>query len=128
MLAWEPEIRPYLPDIFDKKAKRRIPDYPIAVEPAHLWRRISAQRSYFTVHGRDPDGLLAVDSAVGRGHLVKIVIPRAAIRRITRDLATCGICETTVFPDLEGLARELTSNWTRRPIQSSPLVRQMRQS
>src|SRR2546429_3224496 len=43
--------------------------------------------------------------------LVKFVIPQNAARGILKDLATCGIVETSVFPDLEGLSRELETKW-----------------
>lgn len=123
MQTWESAVQEYLPRVFDKAGKRRVPLLPLAIEPAHLWRRISAQRSCFTIHGKQQDGLTEVAEEKGRGHIVKIVIPRNRVVRIKRELATCGITETTVFPDLEGLSRELTSSWARKPIQSSSLVR-----
>lgn len=123
MQTWEAAVQAYLPQVFDKDGKRRVPRLPLAIEPAHLVRRISAQRSCFTIHGKEPDGLTEVAEDKGRGHLVKIVIPRNRVVRIKRELSTCGITETTVFPDLEGLSRELTSSWARKPIQSSALVR-----
>jgi hypothetical protein len=34
---------------------------------------------------------------------------RATVTDIRRDLATCGISESIIFPDLEGFGRELNS-------------------
>jgi hypothetical protein len=41
--------------------------------------------------------------------LCRIPIKRAAVTDMRRDLATCGISESTIFPDLEGLGRELNA-------------------
>jgi hypothetical protein len=81
-------------------------DAPIAVFPIHTTRRISTQRSCFTMYGADREGL------GGMGDCLRhIRIPRSSIKRIRRDLETCGIDETTVFPDLEGLGRTISARW-----------------
>jgi hypothetical protein len=41
--------------------------------------------------------------------LCRIPIKRAAIADMRRDLAMCGISESVIFPDLEGLGRELNA-------------------
>lgn len=87
------------------------PTLPIAIDPLHFTARVAVQRSHFTVFGSQADGL----SWVARRHprmLAKIAIPRAAIPQIRVDLATCGIRDTSVFPDLEGLSRELLRFYT----------------
>jgi len=33
------------------------------------------------------------------------------VDEIYRDLALCGVRETTLFPDLEGLSREIKEQW-----------------
>ena len=73
-------------------------------------RRIGAQRSCFTIHGTDPNGLDRV-AADPRSHLVKIVIPSFKVEAVRRDLETCGIDDITVFPDLEGLSRTVARRW-----------------
>ena len=55
----------------------------------------------------------------GRGILLRIRIPRANVRNIKYHLAVAGVVETTVFPDLEGLARELTAQYA-EPIKTRP--------
>jgi hypothetical protein len=45
---------------------------------------------------------------------VRIVIPRRAVQGILEDLAACGVTETTVYPDLEALSREVSRKWQRR--------------
>jgi hypothetical protein len=83
---------------------------PLALDPPHVARRVSVQRSHFTIHGTDKKGL---DRLAGKkdSRLVKITIGAAGIVNLLDDLETHGIVETTVFPDLEGLSRELLREW-----------------
>jgi hypothetical protein len=78
------------------------------VYPTHTARRISTQRSCFTIHGSDADGLekLAGDSDA---HIAKVLIPRTAVSKIKEELVVSGIDEVTIFPDLDGLGRFLTT-------------------
>src|SRR5271166_2022212 len=41
-------VLPWLPGRWTRKA---IPDYPLAIFPTHIARRISSQKSCFTIHG-----------------------------------------------------------------------------
>jgi hypothetical protein len=66
------------------------------------------QRSCFTIHGTLKDGLSRIFAGKPNKRLVKIEIRQSGIKQIRKDLALCGIVETTVFPDLDGLSRELT--------------------
>jgi len=77
---------------------------------------MSAQQSALTIHGSLPDGLSAV-GASGDRRLVKIEVPGSAKAEIRKDLETAGVVETTVFPDLEGLGKELRTNWTKEPLE-----------
>jgi hypothetical protein len=117
-LAPEPVIFEYLPASDEDK----LPDWPIALEPPHLLRRIAVQRSCFTLHGASRDSLedlLATHpKATSDPHLVKILIPRDAVRTLRQELFRCGIVETSVFPDLDGLSRELKWRYT-SPLESS---------
>lgn len=85
--------------------------YPVAIDPPHVARRVSVQRSRFTIHGRSKSGLDIIARRMAKARLVKFVIPQTAAKNILSDLATCGIVETSVFPDLEGLSRELETKW-----------------
>jgi hypothetical protein len=89
-------------------------DEPIAIDPPHVARRVAVQHSHFTIHGRTPRGLERLARG-GDARLVKIVIPRRVVQRILEDLAACGVTETTVYPDLEALSREVSRKWQRRP-------------
>jgi FRG domain len=105
--AW-PKAGPYLPLLPNADL---VPALPIAVDPPHFTTRVAVQRSHSTVFGSQADGL----SAVARRHarmLAKITIPQRAIPQIRVDLGTSGIRDTSVFPDLEGLSRELLRFYT----------------
>jgi hypothetical protein len=106
----------WLPDRFAKR--KRWPERPVAVYPGHVTRRIGAQRSCFTIHGSDCRGLEEIAKGM-RCPLMKITVPSWKARSIKRALETCGIDETTVFPDLGGLSRSVAATWTgpdeRRP-------------
>src|SRR5262249_22965791 len=43
--------------------------------------------------------------------LVRIVIPAYRVSTIRKELESCGIDETTIFPDLDGLSRTITERW-----------------
>jgi FRG domain/SET domain len=92
----------------DRFARGRWPRKPVAIYPGHIMRRIGAQRSCFTIHGLDrrPLELIARRSGI---FVRKIVIPSWNVTSMRRTLETCGIDETTVFPDLEGLSRQVNS-------------------
>jgi len=124
-------LRLYLGEAFPQR-RARLPDFPIALQPPHIDRRIAAQLSSFTIHGRDPMGLEHLAESNRRPRLAKITIPRGSIGRMREQLLDAGITEATVYPDLYGLALELTrlnargpiSRFTRaRPIRRVPLRR-----
>lgn len=102
------EAKRYLPALYSHSVRAR---YPVAIDPPHIARRVGAQRSHFTIHGSDRDGLMHF-ARRSSSRLVKIVLPVAAIEEMRNDLYTCGVSETTLFPDLEGLSRELTRFFT----------------
>ena len=84
----------------------RWPQYPAAVYPRQSIRRIAAQQSCFTIHGSDRRGVEQMSVV----RLVKIVIPSWSVGAIQDCLETCGINETTVFPDLDGLGKYLAGS------------------
>jgi FRG domain-containing protein/SET domain-containing protein len=99
----------WLPMRFNTRAI--LPRQPIAVYPTHFVRRISSQKSCFTVHGSSEQGF---DQFRKRNPcLVQIVIPAFSVVKIRQALEAYGIDETTIFPDLEGLGRALVTKWRR---------------
>jgi len=96
-----------------------VPEYPIAIDPTHVDLRLAVQRSHFTLFGSDKDGLSGLAHRRRKKiRLAKIVLKgRKRIRRILMDLEASGVRETSVFPDLEGLSREIADEW-RKEIKS----------
>jgi FRG domain-containing protein/SET domain-containing protein len=96
--------------LWDRFAKgKKWAQLPAAVYPGHIMRRIGAQRSCFTIHGWDRRGLDVIAEELNVP-LTKIVIRSWAVGSIREELEICGIDETTVFPDLEGLSKSLLGN------------------
>ena len=96
----------WLPDRYQSSAKLR--ELPVAVYPNYTAPRISTQRSCFTIHGSEPDGLGAA-SARKKARIQKTVIPGANVRALREQLLISGVDEVTIFPDIDGLGRSLTT-------------------
>ncbi|MGB0013645.1 MAG: hypothetical protein WBQ03_18700, partial [Candidatus Sulfotelmatobacter sp.] len=61
------------------------------------------------------DSLWLVNLAKERGsRLMAIKIPKNAISNIRQELKDAGITESVVFPDFDGLGRELKQVWEMR--------------
>jgi hypothetical protein len=82
----------------------------IAIDPTFTMQRMLVQHSHFTVHGRDLRGLEAMRAQLSlQDDLVRVTIDadQREVEFLQLQLTFLGITETTIFPDLEGLAREL---------------------
>ena len=97
-------VEKYLPRPRARK-QRNLP--PIAILPSYLIRQMLMQRSVFTIQGA-PDGFDAIGSSRGQKCLARIVVRHAGFDEIVADLASCGVSEATVFPNLGGVGREVT--------------------
>lgn len=108
-----PEIEGYLPkDPFDRSRIR--PLMPLAISPSHLSARFAAQKSQFTIYGQDR-GKRLLRLAEDRDSRIRVIpIAEKSISEIRTQLGDCGISESTVFPDLDGLGRELYTEWETR--------------
>lgn len=102
------KYKPWLPDRFDSKRLRR--EFPVAVYPNYIDRRIVAQRSCFTIHGSRRASLEQLFRERG-DHLTKVIIPSYAVAKIKQQLEMSGINESTVFPDLGGLAHSVSEDY-----------------
>lgn len=98
----------------DKKAlphwedDTNLPDYPVAVLPSHIDVRITSQKSVFTIHGKKENGFLELSREHDKdARIIKLRINGRNAKTIRKQLETLGITETALFPDLEGLAREI---------------------
>jgi len=95
-----------------------LPRHPVAFLPPFKSRRIVAQKGAFTIHGESRRGL---DEYSMGGHLVKVVVKRRDVVHLREELACLGITETSVFPELEGLSREVVAYWT--PVEATERVK-----
>ncbi|MDH5346286.1 MAG: FRG domain-containing protein [Nitrospira sp.] len=82
---------------------------PVAIKPVHATVRISVQRGFFTIHGTERHALerLSRRRREDRPQLIKLTIPKQFVEEMKRDLSIAGITETVIFPELDGLCREI---------------------
>jgi len=76
---------------------------PVALYPVHLNRRLHAQRGYFTMHGDINEPL----DNLNHDCVAWIDVPPDVVEPARRFLAMAGIDDYLMFPDLDGLARDL---------------------
>ncbi|MFZ6757841.1 FRG domain-containing protein [Undibacterium sp. Ji50W] len=77
----------------------------LAISPLRHHPRVFNQRAGFTIHNELNAPLEDIFPKVVK----KIVIPRSAQEGASQFLKLAGVSEFTLFPDLDGLARELNS-------------------
>jgi len=82
---------------------------PIALYGAHNSQRIVAQRGVFVCFGRDsrPMEEIYEKEAFPQTSLLKLIIKKAKLPNILAALLRHGVTDSVVFPDLDGLAREI---------------------
>ncbi|HEV2470282.1 MAG TPA: FRG domain-containing protein [Candidatus Sulfotelmatobacter sp.] len=86
------------------------PSSPLLWDAPHVSRRVAAQRSRFLIFGVDPTWL--ADLGAKRGARISAIkIPADSIGGIKQELRDAGITESVVYPDLDGLGRELRQVW-----------------
>jgi hypothetical protein len=89
------------------------PQIPLLWDTPHVARRVAAQRSRFMIFGADPLWLTGLLKTRG-SRIAPISIPAGSISRISQELRDAGVTESVVFPDLDGLGRELKQTWKMR--------------
>jgi hypothetical protein len=90
-----------------------MPKAPVLWDSPHISRRVAAQRSRFMIFGSDP--LWLADLAKDKdSRLVTVHISANRIESIKQELRDSGISESVVYPDLDGLGRELKQTWESR--------------
>lgn len=99
-------VQKYLPEIW---ADANLPKNPIAFQPAYKSKRIAAQKGCFTIHGKNMQPLEQFQDL--SNCLKRIDIDRTYLDFIKAELIISGITESTLFPELSGLARELKEYW-----------------
>jgi hypothetical protein len=96
-----PSTEPCRPDL---------PDAPLVLEFPQITRRVAAQRSRFMAYGRNKRWLTEWAKADG-SRIWRIFIPKRCFPAIKKQLRDAGMTESVIFPDLDGLGRELDQLW-----------------
>ncbi len=91
-----------------KAATTSMNTHPVALYGAHNSARIVAQQGVFTIFGTNtvPMERLVKTGTFPAESLCCIEIPVTKIGAIRKSLLSHGITESTIYPDLEGLAKE----------------------
>jgi hypothetical protein len=107
-----PAAGQYLTKLYSQLDENRnsliTPQDPIAIDPPFIARRIAVQRSRFTIFGHARDGLMRLRSREG-SRIAKITLAEESADRMRADLLTLGVSDTSIYPDLQGLSKELAS-------------------
>lgn len=86
---------------------------PLLSDTTQTTRRIAAQRSRFMIFGTDASWMSdLVDRPDAPIQILRI--RTAAIPNIRYELRDAGVTESVIFPDLDGLGRELSQVWEDR--------------
>lgn len=84
-------------------------NHPVALYGAHNSPRIVAQRGVFTLFGQNTKAMEGIYDSEGFPDtcLWKLTIPEEVVADVRAAILGYGITESVVFPDLDGLAREI---------------------
>jgi hypothetical protein len=84
-------------------------NHPVSLFGAHNSPRIVAQRGVFTIFGQNIKPMEKVfdDEHFPTDSLTKVIVKRSRIARFRASILNHGVTESVVFPDLEGLAKEI---------------------
>lgn len=109
---WE---RLYLPEEEDDSREPLLatPKAPLLWDAPHVSRRVAAQRSRFMIFGTDPLWLSKLADK-RNSRILPIEVRAESIVGIKQELRDAGITESVVYPDLDGLGRELRQIWESR--------------
>lgn len=89
---------------FDKSAKDR--EEILAIRPSEVDSRLMVQLSVFTLHGTRK---LLEDNPAHEDFILKFTIPSDSKASLREQLKHLGIRESSIFPDLEHLAKDVAS-------------------
>lgn len=81
--------------------------WPVAIYGVHNSARIVAQRGVFTLCGVETKPLEEIQLVENSKFLRKYLIKADAKREMSKSLARFGIIDSVVYPDLDGLGREI---------------------
>jgi hypothetical protein len=103
----------YLPSSDGSTRDFELPRIPMLLRFPHFTRRVAAQRSQFIIFGSDPSWL-SEEANKPDCSICSITIDGKQAKSIRAELRECGVTESVIFPDLDGLGRELNQLWEDR--------------
>jgi hypothetical protein len=82
---------------------------PVALYGMHNSPRIVAQRGVFTIFGKNQDSMAKMYDDLGfpEDSLLCIELPATSLSALRKSIFAIGYTESVIYPDLDGLAREL---------------------
>ncbi len=82
---------------------------PVALYGTHNNPRIVAQRGVFTIFGKNskPMEVTYSEASFPEDSLFKVVLPTTSLPTLLKSAVSIGYTDSVVFPDLEGLAKEI---------------------
>lgn len=86
---------------------KEFPRNPLAILPSYINPRISNQKSCFTVHGKNRRGFSTLFNENQSARIIQLRFSDSVVEKIKNNIISLGVSETTIFPDLEGLSREI---------------------
>jgi len=92
-----------------RPVKKAFPPHPIGVIPVHKSKRIVVQKGMFTIHGDDQTPLEDIERL--KPWLKRIDIKYEQTDIIKAELQMAGVTQSSLFPELSGLAQELREYW-----------------
>ena len=111
---WENWENAYLPEDEEELRKMNTPRVPLLLDFPHITRRVAAHRSRFMVFGTEPEPSWLFAELEKADSLKLITIEPGSIFRIRIELRESGVAESVIFPDLDGLGREMNQLWEER--------------
>ncbi len=80
---------------------------PLAFRPLRNNQRIIAQKGMFVIFGNESKDLEEINSLRDESFLNKIIVDKNYKKKILKELFYSGISESVIFPDIEGLCKEI---------------------
>ena len=103
----------YLPRFDNEREEMPLPRPPLLLDFAHITRRMAAQRGRLIVFGTEPTWL--ADEYNRTDALIKLItIPKEFRPSVRQQLRDCGVTESVIYPDMDGIGREMRQLWDDR--------------
>ncbi|MBP7262525.1 MAG: FRG domain-containing protein [Bacteroidia bacterium] len=94
-------------ELREKYNLSEIPKVPMAIIPPLMHPRMHSQFSCFTIHPKPQDGYSIQDIIQDNKYLMRYIIPKELKKIFKSNLASLGISQSSIFPDLDGLAKTI---------------------